>query len=202
MKKNPQIFWTIVLLALVLLVWGFLSFKGGDGNSPINNLLGTESNKTEELPLGEGQTVTNIAGGDKEYKHTVLGFSFNYSKDYSISSFGNFFDSNGETILLQNTGGVQGLQILVTPFDEDISLTAKRIKKDLPSLSVVNEKEIQIGGGDIKVQAVTFESSNNLSTGKSIEGWFVYRKNLYQISSSEISKDLFEKVISTWKLEE
>ncbi len=199
MKKNPQIFWSVLLIIIAILLWVYFSF-GKEKNSFLPGILGGE-NITERVPLGEGQSVENVSFGEKKYKHTLLGFSFNYLKDYNISSFGNFFDSNGETVLLQEGSGEQGLQILITPFDEDISLTAKRIKKDLPTLSVIEEKEIQLGQ-DIKVQAVVFQSNNNLTTGKSLEAWFVYRNNLYQVSSLESSKELFDKVINSWKLEE
>jgi hypothetical protein len=97
---------------------------------------------------------------------------------------------------------VQGLQVHITPFDEDVDLTIKRIKKDIPSLSVLEAREIQMGGDENEVQMVVFESNNNLSTGKSYEGWFVYRRNLYQISGSIDSKELFDKITSSWKFEE
>ncbi len=183
------------------MVWGFFSFKIDNGSSVLSGLLNTEKDPAY-LPLGEGQTVEDLNFSSKEYKHSILGFSFIYPKEYSISSFGNFFDLSGETILLQNKENSSGLQVLVTPFDEDIALTLKRIKKDLPSLSVLDGMEQEIGAADVKVQAVVFKSDNNLTTGKSIEAWFVYRKNLYQISSPDMSVGLFQDIIKTWKLEE
>ena len=202
MNKNPQIFWTVILLSLVVLIWGFFYFRPDEIVDGVENFKSADNKKAEQLPVGEGQNVENVSLGQNKYTHTILGFSFLYSKGYTISSFGNYFDSVGETILVQKAGGSEGLQFLITPFDEDISLTAKRIKKDLPNLSVIDSKEIQIGQGGNKVQAVVFSSNNNLSTGKSVEGWFVYRKNLYQISGPENSKDLFDTIISTWKLEQ
>ncbi len=202
MKKNPQIFWTMVLLLLVIVVWIFLSYDNNKDGSKVTDIFKTGDVVEEVLPLGEGQKVVDASFGLKQYRHTILGFGFDYPKEYSISSFGNFYDSTGETVLLQKADKVQGLQVLVTPFDEDVSLTIKRIKKDLPTISMSEEREIQVGQDEKKVQIVIFRSSNSLSTGKSIEGWFVYNKNLYQVSSPEDSKDLFDKVISTWKLEE
>ena len=201
MRKNPQIFWTILLLIIVLIIWLVFSFGKNKDVAKITDLFNVEGANSEVLPLGEGQVVTDVSFNDKQYKHTILGFGFTYPKEYSISSFGNFFDSTGETVLLQKADKVQGLQVLITPFDEDIDLTIKRIKKDLPTLSVLEGKEVQIGS-ESKVQSVVFSSDNNLTTGKSLEAWFVYRRNLYQISGGEDSKELFDKVISSWKLEE
>ncbi len=201
MKKNPQIFWTILLLCIICILWAFFAFKKDNGKSVIDSL--TQSNPSNEvLPIGEGQTVKDLTFGGKEYKHGLLGFGFRYPKEYTISSFGNFYDSNGETILLQNEDKSRGLQVLITPFDEDIALTLKRIKKDLPSLSVLESLESQIGEGDKKVAVVTFKSTNNLTNGKSLEVWFVYRNNLYQISGLEASQELFNELIKTWMFEE
>ncbi len=200
MKNNPQIFWTIILLALVGMGLAFFAFRD-EKVGGVDSLL-NESDSVEVLPLGEGQTVTDAYFGDKDYKHSILGFGFSYPDEYTISSFGNFFDSAGETILLQKIDKVQGLQVHITPFDEDVDLTIKRIKKDIPSLSVLEAREIQMGGDENEVQMVVFESNNNLSTGKSYEGWFVYRRNLYQISGSIDSKELFDKITSSWKFEE
>lgn len=201
MKKNPQIFWTVLLLILVCIIWVFFAFKKDEGKSSIDSLLQTNTS-SETLPLGEGQTVKDLTFGGKEYKHGLLGFGFKYPNEYTISSFGNFYDSNGETILLQNEDKSRGLQVLITPFDEDISLTQKRIKKDLPSLSVLEAVETEIGSDGKKVAVVTFKSTNNLSSGKSLEAWFIYRNNLYQVSSLEASKALFDQLIKTWIFEE
>lgn len=202
MKKNPQIFWTIILLIVVAIIWAFFSYGDNKEGDLVKSFTETGNDKKETLPLGEGQTVTESLFGSKQYKHTILGFGFSYPDEYTISSFGNFFDSVGETVLLQKVDKAQGLQVHITPFEEDVELSIKRIKKDLPSLSVLEAREVQIGSKEKKVQMVVFESDNNLSTGKSYEGWFVYRNNLYQISSSAESKELFDKIISTWKLEE
>jgi hypothetical protein len=202
MRKNPQIFWTALFLIFASLVWAFFALKNNDGDKNIINNIFEVNNNESVLPIGDGQTVKNVGFSNKEYKHSILGFSFEYTKEYSISSFGNYFDSNGETILLQDKENTKGLQILITPFDENIDLTINRIKKDLPKLSVLDGNEQYIGNGSIKVQVVIFKSNNNLTTGKSIEAWFVYRGNLYQVSSLESSSELFDDIIKTWKLEE
>lgn len=202
MRKNPQIFWTILLLVLVICTVGFFSLRNKENGNTVLDILSSNSSKEEKYPLGEGEKVESSILGKNKYVHSQLGFSFDYSKDYTISSFGNFYDSNGQTILLQKKDSSEGLQVLITPFDEDIQLSIKRIKKDLPKLNITSEKEESIGEEENNVQIVTFRSDNNLTTGKSIEGWFVYRNNLYQISSTESSDEMFNELIKSWKLEE
>ncbi|KND48322.1 MAG: hypothetical protein AB198_01220 [Parcubacteria bacterium C7867-003] len=161
MKKSPQIFWTILFLGIIVLIWVFFSLRNYGGLA--SNKIETKNSEIEVLPLGEGQTVEKVSPNIKQYKHSILGFSFEYGIDYNISSFGNYFDSTGESILLQKENGEQGLQIVITPFDEDIVLTVKRIKADLPKLSVIDPKEVQMGG-ERGTFRVTFLSENNLSS--------------------------------------
>lgn len=200
-SKNPQIFWTIAFLILGVGVWAWFHFSHGSNPASADSFLSDRTASQENLPLIEGQSVADVSATEKSFTHSILGFSFSYLKDYNISSFGNYYDSAGETILLQKDGGAQGLQVLVTPFDEDTALTIARVKKDLPSLNVTNAVEQNIGAEN-GTQAVVFSSTNNLSTGPSFEAWFIYKKQLYQVSSSQTSKELFDKVISTWKFQE
>jgi hypothetical protein len=202
MRKNPQIFWTLLLLVIVVCIVSFFSLRKNKESGSVLDVFSSDNSKEEQLPLGEGEKVESSILGKNKYVHSQLGFSFEYPKDVSISSFGNFYDSNGQTVLLQKKDSSEGLQVLITPFDEDIQLSIKRIKKDLPKLNITSEKEESIGEEVNNVQIVTFRSDNNLTTGKSIEGWFVYRKNLYQISSTESSDEVFNELINSWKLEE
>mgnify|MGYP001575498671 CR=1 FL=1 len=189
-----RLLWVLISVGLMGgIFWLGRSFTGDKTSLDWKTPFLDNSQNIENTPLAEGQTVTD-SGSQKKFNHSILGFSFLYNKDYSISSFGNYFDSNGQTILLQKDS-IQGLQILITPFDEDISLTGSRIKKDLPSLVMQNIKEELIG----ETNVVIFESTNNLSTGKSLEGWFIYRKNLYQISSSLEASELFQGIINKWQ---
>lgn len=202
MRKNPQIFWTIILLLIVGLVFVYFSFSKKESGQMISDIFDIKSSGSETLPIGEGEKVESASFGKNKYQHSQLGFSFEYSKDYSISSFGNYYDTSGQTILLQKKDASDGLQVLITPFDEDIQLSIKRIKKDLPKLNITDEKEENIGDDKNKTQVVIFRSDNNLSTGKSIEAWFVYRNNLYQISSTEASDEVFNEIMKSWRLEE
>lgn len=191
MRKNPQIFWSLVIIFIISV--SFLLFK--KDNNEINFI--ENSDLIEEIiPLGEGQEISEGILSNN-FRHKILGFSFEYNPEYNISSFGEFFSPVGETILIQKYG--EGIQVLITPFEEDLNLTTSKIKKDLPLLDIKNPKEQKIG--QTEINAVFFESTNALSIGNTYEVWFIFNKNLYQISGSINHKELFDKIIRTWKLD-
>jgi hypothetical protein len=148
--------------------------------------------------LGEGQSVTQLSPGEKRYAHSLIGFSFTYPETLSISSFGSMHEEGGETVLLQGDGGAKGLQILITSFDEDISLAEERIHRDIPDLAMSDVSTRTLGTGDRTAQAVIFTSENSFM-GKSKEAWFVREKRLYQISAPESAQEVFVKALDSWE---
>lgn len=148
--------------------------------------------------LGVGQSVTELSSVTKKYTHALIGFSFTYPAVFTVSSFGSVYDSSGETILLQNDGGKKGLQVLVTPFDEDTVLTAVRIHRDIPDMVMSNVSPRILGAPGKSAQAIVFTSNNSLM-GESREAWFVREKRLYQVSAPVDVGDTFSSVLDSWQ---
>ncbi|OHA79274.1 MAG: hypothetical protein A2747_02425 [Candidatus Yonathbacteria bacterium RIFCSPHIGHO2_01_FULL_44_41] len=134
----------------------------------------------------------------KKYTDELLGFSFAYPVTYSISSFGSPDDNAGETILIQKEGGEKGIQVLITPFDEDIVLTETRIRSDIPDLAITDVYTQKVGTRENAVQTVVFTSINSLM-GKSNEAWFVYKGKLYQMSAPVDVHDVFATMLNSWE---
>lgn len=126
------------------------------------------------------------------YADTDYSFSFSYPHEYQARSFSDLEDT--KTILVENHQTKQGVQVFVSAFDEDITLTPERIKKEMPDLVVLEPKNLLVGG----VTGISFRSTNALST-ESRELWFVYAGNLYQISAPIANKDLFDAIITKWQ---
>jgi hypothetical protein len=100
------------------------------------------------------------------------------------------------TILIQNKSG-EGIQILVTPFPEDTKvLTADQIRQDIPDMQVRQPEEVAIGA---QYKGVAFLSDNEAFENASREVWFVFRGNLYQISTYERLDTLLKAIFATWK---
>lgn len=140
---------------------------------------------------------TPVSPDTQKYADAVLGFSFAYPATFSASSFGEADDSSGKTILLQSAAGEKGMQVLITPFDEDVALTPERIHEDIPDLAMGEVSTRTLGTGGKTAQAVIFESANS-SMGESREAWFVYEKRLYQVSAPLTAQDAFTAVLASW----
>lgn len=179
---------TATLVALGVLAYQFELTTWKRSFQVVNSLL-TES---------QGQSVMTLSSGIKKYSHPLLGFSFEYPATFSISSFGSPDDDAGETILLQGSKEEKGLQVLITPFDEDIVLTEGRIHQDIPDLMMSDVSMRTLGTGEKTVRAIVFMSTNSFM-GKSREAWFVRNGQLYQLSAPAVAQDVFTKALDSWE---
>ena len=101
-----------------------------------------------------------------------------------------------ETVVLEDAQA-QGIQIVVSPFDEDIStLTQERIQQELPDMKISEPERVEIGESHT---GLAFKSDNPAFDGASREVWFVFRGNLYQISTYERLDPLLKAIFQTWK---
>jgi hypothetical protein len=132
--------------------------------------------KAGEVPKDLAQTYTS-----ERY-----GFSVNYPTGFTVSFFENPAPDDGsfggDTIMIQNVsaGGV-GIQIIVSLFDEDGSiLTEQYIKEYAPDMVINNVLPVELGANG---RGIAFESNNDSYGGASRDVWFVYKGNLYQITT-------------------
>lgn len=131
-------------------------------------------------------TATSNQYLDPQYK-----FSFSKPEGFVITSFK---DEGGYTVLLQDKDK-NGIQIYISPFDEDIVLTGERIKKDIPDIVMNNIQTISVGG----VQAQAFEGQNSIFGGATHEVWFVHQYALYQIVTKPALESTLQTIITSWK---
>lgn len=194
MKKNLPYFLLIAILAAAgFFVYFFRSSHSTP--SPLSSENQQTSKETKQA-LSDAQNQMAKAEEQSVYTHPDPYFSFNYPKTMNASSFE---EAEGETVLLQSSpsgaGGVGtlGMQIFISPFEEDITLTAERIKKDIPGIKMSGEKPVSVGN----ITAASFMGQDE-SLGQTYEVWLVYNKHLYQILSYASQKDLVNKILATW----
>ncbi len=125
--------------------------------------------------------------------------SFEFPSSWTNSVFGSVYDESGKTILIQDAEGKRGLQILITQFDEDITLTAERIHHDVPDMQMSDVRTRTLANNGSSVSAVVFTSTNS-ALGKSHEAWFVFEKRLYQISAPDDAVDVFNVALESMEL--
>ena len=177
-----------------------------------------EGRVSQDGVLGGSIAISNDGG--KIYSDNDYSFSFKYPQDFSVGAFSDV--ENTKTILVQNAEKTAGIQIYISSFGEDITLTPQRIKKDVPDIAMSDVQTVSIGQSspersDLKagtprsdlVTAVSFKTGN-AGADKSREVWFVYKSDLYQISAPQLTSPdlgdlkrsgevLLDGIINTWK---
>ena len=129
-----------------------------------------------------------------EYRNETYGFSLTMPEGFKARIMSTSVE--GETILLEDQTG-NGIQIMITPIDEDIpALTVERIKADIPDMQISDEQVVEVGSSRT---GLAFKSDNEAFDGASREVWFVFRGNLYQISTYERLDPLLKAVFQTWQ---
>ena len=153
-----------ILVIFVLIILSVVLFVGSKNNF-----------KTADSPLNTFQSFD-------------YGFSLVVPEGITPSQFDEF---GGHTILIQNPD--YQMQIYITLFDEDISLTQERIEYDIPDMKMENSEEIKIDS----VNAVSFLSDDNGQKYRQI--WFVHGGYLYQILSPASADDITNELMQVWK---
>jgi hypothetical protein len=129
------------------------------------------------------------------FRSTHYRFSFKYPDAYTAGSFG---DEGEATILLTKKDYPgRGIQIAITPFDEDIAITPERIHKDIPQIAIIHPQTVTVG--NLTHPALLFESHD--ASGDTYEAWFTDIGMLYEITAGKEAKEVITEILSTWQRE-
>jgi hypothetical protein len=146
-----------------------------------------------------GATAQQIAEIPKyQYTQTYAskdyGFTFKYPKDFTTSEIPN---DTGTAILVENIPQHIGAQIVISKFDgPDQDLTKADIAAQIPDLKITGEQEVLIGANR---KGLAFMSDSPAFGGQSREVWFVYKGNLYQISTYAELDQFLKGLFGTWQ---
>jgi hypothetical protein len=134
----------------------------------------------------------------QSYANPTYGFSLMMPADFSAHESSDS-GASSTSIVLQDESG-NGIQITVSPFDEDTgggyTLTADRIHQDLPDLEIDDAQTVTVGP---QYTGLAFLSDNPAFDGNSREVWFVFRGNLYQVSTYAQLDPLLGAIFKTWQ---
>jgi len=132
----------------------------------------------------------------KPYSNDQYKFSLNMPENFAAREIP-ADDSGATTILLESADRADGVQIIISAFDEDLhALTADRIHQDVPDMKISEPQPVGIGAN---YTGLAFKSDNDAFNGASREVWFVLRGNLYQISTYDRLDPLLKTIFATWK---
>ena len=129
---------------------------------------------------------------DKLFLSSSSNFSFSYPYSSVVSKIN---EGKTETVIIKNNG--LEAQIYSTPFDENISLTPERIKKDVPNIRMDDVVVDSVGNGNATSSVVWFTTDNGLGL-VTREGWFVHGYVLFQISAGPSSVSLEKSIIDSF----
>ncbi len=131
----------------------------------------------------------NLASGQTAYTNELYQFSFAAPEGYAVRE--------GDGVVFVEDKKGDGIQILITPIDEDITvMTVERINADIPDMRITDTEPVEIG--DART-GLAFKSDNEAFDGASREVWFVYGGYLYQISTYERLDPVLKQLFSTWE---
>lgn len=129
-----------------------------------------------------------------DYTNNQFSFSLKMPEGFSAQELP-VDDFGATTIILQNEKG-EGIQIRVTPYDDIKILTADMVRESIPDMKISEPEEVVIGP---EYTGVAFLSDNEAFEAASREVWFVFRGNLYQISTYARLDTLLKAMFATWK---
>lgn len=166
---------TAVVLAIFFSVWG---------------LLVSEKNIQPSEISGASYTGAPLAS---DYENKRYAFSLRMPDGFFAQELPT--DESGvDTVVLQNERG-EGIQIRISPFDDIQTLSPEMVREQIPDMEVSESEPVAIGP---EHTGVAFLSDNEAFEGASREVWFVYRGNLYQISTYARLDTLLKAMFATW----
>lgn len=180
MKKLLVIITSLIIIGLVV----FFALNKDAGSVP-SEVADPKNTSASVLP----QPLTET------YKNDKYRFSLKHPAALTTSSF---MDENvgGEVVTVADEATGMGMQIVITPFDEEIAvLTSERIKKDQPALVIRGAQEVILGA---RGKGVAFlDAEKDEESHRQI--WFIASKHLYQITAPFPSDTLVQNMLNTWE---
>lgn len=136
-------------------------------------------------------TKNQINSATKTYQDISTELTFKYPNSYSIKEMETSTEDETRTLLLSKEGQAPSIQIAISLFDEDITLTTERIKADVPDLVMKNPETITVNS---LASGVKFESDLGINI------WFVTKGNLFQLTAFQDESSAIDEIISSLKI--
>ncbi len=147
---------------------------------------GKSSSSTQEA-------TSDATSSENSYRSETYKFEVALPEGFRTSSIPDE-STGGETILLQGTDAQ--VQIYVMPFDEDITLTADRVRADIPDIVLKNNRQVAIA--DSSAKALVFDGEDE-AFGSTHEAWIVHGGFLYQLKSRLDTGAVLDQVLEEWQ---
>lgn len=184
-KKNKIGGGILICLCLILVAYIYTVYYKG-----INRMVSDGENTINEVD----QIPYVVPALTKSYTNSTYNFSLNIPADFSIRES----DMNGShTIVFENKKN-EGIQIVISPYDQKgvKVLTKDMIQSAIPDMQITDDQVLDVGS---TYKGIAFKSDNDAFNGDSREVWFIFKDNLYQISTYSRFDGLLKAMFATWE---
>lgn len=168
----------IFVIILAILIGGLYWLGKNNSISVVNDTSGAS-----DQPKG-------VMSG-RDYANTKYKFGVTLPEGFMPREI---YTEESDTILFEK--GSDGVQIMVSPFEDIKELTADMIRADIPDMKIEQVQVVDIGSN---YKGVAFLGDNPEFDGASRDVWFVFKGNLYQISTYARLDATLQSIFSTWK---
>ena len=150
--------------------------------------------RQQNQQIQQGATPYVVPPLTQNYTNTTYGFSLNVPEDFTTRES----DINGSHTIVFESPNDDGVQIIIAPYDQKgiKNLTKDMIRSAIPDMKISDDQTVEIGNN---YTGLAFKSDNDAFDGDSREVWFIYKDNLYQISTYSRLDDLLKSIFTTWQ---
>ncbi len=184
----------IIIIIAVIAIYLFWIKKGHDKIGGLSNSSMTKTSIIKSEATKESLKEISTYQYTENYSNSDYGFGFKYPKNFSVTEAPG---ERGDIIVISDDLKKIGVQLLISPFEgEDIDMTVAEIKLEIPDITITEPQELLVGTSR---KGLAFFSDNEDFGGKSREVWFVYKGNIYQISTYAEQDDFLKGLFGTWQ---
>lgn len=187
-KKTKLVGAFVVCVFLILIAYIYIVHNGGE----YRTLFGIVNRANNPDAVHQAPYV--VPSLTKVYANSTYGFSLKIPEDFSTRESNM---NSSHTIVFENTKG-EGIQIVISPYDvKGVKvLTKDMIQSAILDMKITDDQVLDVGAS---YRGVAFKSDNDAFNGDSREVWFIFKDNLYQISTYSRFDELLKAMFATWE---
>lgn len=183
-KKDKIMGSVVILLCIILIAYIYMAHYRG-ANRALNRIDSADM---------ANQTPYVVPSLTKPYTNSMYGFSLNIPEDFKVRES----DVNGSHTIVFENAKSEGIQIVISLYDKKgvKVLTKDMIQSAIPDMQITDDQVLDVGS---TYKGIAFKSDNDAFNGDSREVWFIFKDNLYQISTYSRFDELLKAMFATWE---
>jgi hypothetical protein len=187
----------LLVLATFIILYSIFYFSSQRSSDVGTSKAGGEAS----IPVIQSGATPEILAEIKKYEYTKIysnsafRFSLKHPQGFTVTNVPSG-DTDETVFLIESADKKVGIQMVISPYGEDSDITGAMIRADLPDIKIDDAQTVEVGPNRL---GLAFMSDNIAFGGKSREVWFVWNKNLYQISTYAEYDEFLKGLFGTWQ---